>query len=714
MTIFSRPGAGAGQIDRTSASSRIGVLLCVAGLGIAHVISFRWHYLGLATFPDDFIGAYHAMAYQWYRDNSFFSVTPWVPYGSYGYPAFLSMQNSAFYWPLQIMKSLSLPYSFENATRLQLIHVFAGSCGMLLFLRSYSRSWLVCFLGAAAYMFSGAFYGNAQHVDTIRSYALFPCVLAVMTRSWLGVFSPAKVALTSLIVSLCLIGGYPGNVIGLVYVLAIFVLFELWDCADWRARVVYVGQAAIAWSIAALASSVKYAEPLMNLGEFQLVSSGSFDFHPKLLLTAILPYLFEPLPNDLSMRSLYLAPFMLIMMFFAPFRAPVARMGLVLILLFVFVTLHDPVWKPLLSVMPGLSFSRNPLADFRPALQLGMVLLAIAALEYWRWSTANGQTRWLRLMAACVALSGILVWGWAIGYPMSDVVAAGISVVAAAAIAALYVYATAPAIRVAALVCAGAAVCGCALLFFNQQQRSWVFSPIRSSLSTAFDWDVNRLDKQLEGHTTSWPHRPERLIYDAGASSLRGNRGYYSQEFVLGGNDIGTRLRRYQSFRKLVHAPDGSHLLAFMARSSAAWVIYDKATASLDDLRGCRDAAACGVGAGDSIVMTAYRADGADYSVRLSKPAFIVENELFFPNWRGEVCRQGACDAPMQARPAGEYLRGWSLPAGTYELRTKYVDPIAPALVALFWTGYAAMLALFAWGLVRLFPTRTRRQSSVR
>jgi len=37
-------------MDRTSASSLISVLLCVAGLGIAHVISFRWHYLGLATF----------------------------------------------------------------------------------------------------------------------------------------------------------------------------------------------------------------------------------------------------------------------------------------------------------------------------------------------------------------------------------------------------------------------------------------------------------------------------------------------------------------------------------------------------------------------------------------------------------------------------------------------------------------------------------------
>lgn len=160
---------------------------------------------------------------------------------------------------------------------------------------------------------------------------------------------------------------------------------------------------------------------------------------------------------------------------------------------------------------------------------------------------------------------------------------------------------------------------------------------------------------------------------------------------------MGGRLKRNRSLRDVVSDPNERHIGAFMALPSASWVLYRDTPASLADLRRCAEGNACAPHDGDTIAIGRFMQDGAHYSVNLSKPALMIENEIFFPNWRARICTDNRCGEPLSAVPAGEYLRSWVLPAGKYELRTRYVDPYKNVLIGMFW-GSQILLVGFCIG----------------
>lgn len=95
---------------------------------------------------------------------------------------------------------------------------------------------------------------------------------------------------------------------------------------------------------------------------------------------------------------------------------------------------------------------------------------------------------------------------------------------------------------------------------------------------------------------------------------------------------------------------------------------------------------------------TEYGIDRARYRVSTDRPLLLVENEIHFPGWTPRL--EGASQDAVRVNDA---LRGWRLPAGSYELETVFrlahLRPIALTSAA----------AWVAWVIV-LVAARRRRE----
>ena len=76
----------------------------------------------------------------------------------------------------------------------------------------------------------------------------------------------------------------------------------------------------------------------------------------------------------------------------------------------------------------------------------------------------------------------------------------------------------------------------------------------------------------------------------------------------------------------------------------------------------------------EAITQTSYSVNQVSYQVNLRTPRFMVENETYFPGWQG-VIRLGNQTISIQAAEVNGAFRGWRLPAGNYQLVTRFSFP---------------------------------------
>jgi len=101
-------------------------------------------------------------------------------------------------------------------------------------------------------------------------------------------------------------------------------------------------------------------------------------------------------------------------------------------------------------------------------------------------------------------------------------------------------------------------------------------------------------------------------------------------------------------------------------------------------------ARAAAAGPDPRVRQTSYGIDRVRYRVSTDRPLLLVENEIYFPGWTGR-----AGNAALDAVRVNESLRGWMLPAGTYELETVFRVPhlrlfaLATAAAWAVWLSFA-------------------------
>jgi hypothetical protein len=82
------------------------------------------------------------------------------------------------------------------------------------------------------------------------------------------------------------------------------------------------------------------------------------------------------------------------------------------------------------------------------------------------------------------------------------------------------------------------------------------------------------------------------------------------------------------------------------------------------------------------------------YQVRLTEPAVVVENEIYFRGWKGTIVAQGRDPIAIAPEAVCGGLRAWRLPAGEYQLQSHFETPYLR--FALMASGVLLLLYL-AW-----------------
>jgi len=143
----------------------------------------------------------------------------WAPYQNLGYPLYADPQSGAWY-PVSLLLAAISSYPLYMIHLEFFIHVVIAGVGMFFLIRSLLMRQEVAFMAAVAYMLSGFFVGNAQHLTWLISAAWLPVVL----NTFLHLLRDSRFIKTipfALALFMMFSGGYPAFIFIVLYLLLI-------------------------------------------------------------------------------------------------------------------------------------------------------------------------------------------------------------------------------------------------------------------------------------------------------------------------------------------------------------------------------------------------------------------------------------------------------------------------------------------------------------
>lgn len=669
---------------------------------VAVNLLFFWpHYLGRAIFPWDFCFAYHYFAYAWITDGGLFHPPLWMPYGSLGYPSHLTIQNSSFYPPAEIIGWLGLTYSLHVATIVQCLHILAGGIGCYALLRTNRLNPLIALTGALAFLLSGGFFSNGQHVDIIRGYALTPWLLAAYSPAFLN--RPAAAAGTALVSALFVMGAYPGIIVATAFGFVIYLAWCLAVQVRPETRLRYVSFVALSAVLAIMLVSVKYLPLALQLNELALgEKEADFSISPICYLTALFRFDLENIPGDVTMRCLYLPSLILITLAFLRRLTTLGVLGIAFALFAILFATDGSFVRAAMMHVPGFTISRFHLSDYRGFLHLGFILIGASALQQLsetRMKFSSAAIRGivaliLALLTACLACSS--------GYGPRQIVGEFAWLIVgtfALVLCAPLLASRSTGLRVMTHAIFWAIMVLGTFTYVNHKPLTWKYADYRHDLERiVYQRPISKVFEPRH-RLSKWPARPARILDGYGTGAPDFGLGYYFQMFGIGGDDKGVRLARTTAFKEALKSDTSGTFLQFM--SSASQVAL---TTTIPSTTNALHQALVFPPSEARASIVEYGLSHAVYNLDLPQDMWMTENEIFFPGWQSKL-RYGDIE---KKGPTAEAvlpgLRSWHLPAGQYQFTTAYSPPGWTLAWALSLTGLAGCIGL----LVRDVATRGR------
>lgn len=321
----------------------------------------------------------------------------WNPYQDLGYPIHADPSSGAWY-PMVWLLGSTVGYNIWTIGFELWIHVFFAGVGMYFLAKTLKLDARFALIGGIAYMLSGFFIGNAQHLPYIISACWLPYVLAfyLKMREQKGWQNAVK---AGLFLFLMITGGYPAITIILFYLLLIFfgiTAFKFWREKDYSNLFRYIGRnvlftlTTVLTSAVMLLSVVVVSPYLSRLGNFDLQQALFSPFSPQSFFSFILPYsTTATIPwfnSDLSMRNGYFG--LIILLFFV--LGTLRKKPIELRVFFWFgmfclsaaVGEYLPVREFLFRYVPMMNVFRFP-SVFRLFFILGAVLSGVWTLQHY-------------------------------------------------------------------------------------------------------------------------------------------------------------------------------------------------------------------------------------------------------------------------------------------------------------------------------------------
>ena len=638
------------------------------------------------TIPYDFFDGYSRL-FIFICDSLHAGALPiWFPYGHAGTPFFLNPQ-SQLWTPVTWVLSVLPGYSLLVVQRQELLTILFGSFGVYFLAYNLWTKRSAALVAAIAFNFTSARLCNAQHMDIITAFSLFPWIFWSIKR--VAEAKPWARPVLGMLFGLLIVSGYPGVVL----------LCPLWfggwtvwllvsACDDRAARKKFFGGICLSLALGIGISSGFWLPVISNLNAF---SRGEPLSTNAALAQSLMPsdlwHLIYGAPTtlvpagvttDRSMRGLYFGIVALVLAFYALIAhrsrtTTVLGVGFLLALLmslgngfFARVALHD--------YFAALNLSRFPAGDSRAVAALAGSLLAGGGLANLLAHPEDRKQVSRILLGSVVLLLLGLLWLGSTIYPgatpaaihevFANVVLVELLVGIIAVVGVLRFSQT-----------SALAIC---LLVASGLDASMHASVDASMWSTPMEGPARRYrdirSKTFDPAKATVPRIDSRSMIDVGA-----NDGYLNKNFYLASYSP-FQMRRFEAllakgFKDFLL--NGKRIVGFLGGPPPS-----------DSVAFQQKAVAVG------FQITRYLPDRVDYVVDLPVRTTLVFNEIYFPGWQAHV--DGAATVDMQEVAGG--LRALTIEAGHHTIATRF-SPWT------FWFGLVT--TLLSWGLALAWLVRT-------
>ncbi|MFN5032853.1 MAG: YfhO family protein [Flavobacteriia bacterium] len=348
----------------------------------------------------------------------------WNPYQDLGYPIHADPSSGAWYPAVWLIGS-TFGYSIYSISFEFLLHIYLAGVGMFLLARTLKFETKFALMAGIAYMLSGFFVGNAQHL----SYIISGCWLPFIIQQYLLLIEEKKAihALQAgLFMFLSITGGYPAVTIILTYLLLTFYLIHvisLIRSKSYKSILQFTIQnglflaTTILCSAVMLVSVAQVSPYLSRLGNFNVEQALFSPFSPQSFISFLAPLTTIVKSTywdaDLSMRNGY---FGLIILMFFPLGIFIQKpKPLRIIFWFGIFSLtasvgnYLPVRTLLFNHVPLMNVFRFP-SVFRLFFILAAILTGIYSLHQYLTKTERKNWHYYLLIAVSFATFLILLF----------------------------------------------------------------------------------------------------------------------------------------------------------------------------------------------------------------------------------------------------------------------------------------------------------------
>lgn len=703
------PGGPAGlTADGSRESDLLGLGLFLVALTAVISWTFRDNIWGRATFPWDFQGRMTAGP-TWVAGSISNGDWPsWNPFQGSGAPMATDI-GSGTYYPAHLLAGvLDVALDLRDQTLLQIGHVWLGGLGAFLLARRLGlRNWWAGAIGLMYPLFGG-FLGGSSHMHHVRGFAFFPWLLWALKIDDEGRFTWRAASVPAIAYALAS-GAYPGQVPAFGLIAAAWVGVQL---PRLQRRPIQIAVGA-----------------LLGLGAIAAI------------LTVLYPYLaadgdgllHRPVPINGNRRASRALSFQEVVGLYLPGTFPEksglgvvssawvgvpvlagAAVGVVLsparrelhqaarVIRFI---LGFSIFLALAPRLPGVRAvvngplaqlypSRFVFADYKAPIALCLITLAVLGFITLSERVQVAPQNPREALSPILATIAVLVMAVSLAFVAETTLTSTPRAFVLIGIAVVAVVWNAPRLPLAALV-----LCVLAL-FAADSFRMWndmAYDPTKRPLNNWTSADNNdfldriTVEKALPAKLSNSPAtRPERIL----ALDTTKPQGRPPEALAMigaeysmgsyGGHFIEARRTAYEDPAKVefLSQPSGFVVLGCQSPCTTAPPL----PAGIPTLNG-------------GIQVTSYTPERIDYSVNLTGPVVVAENEMMFPGWSSTSTQATLLSTDSE-------LRVWALDAGQYTFSARYQSPWRERQLVLLG---AALLCTIGLGAL----TTTRRPQTI-
>lgn len=658
------------------------------------VLVFRKYLSGEQSPSWDFLGDYLTNSISWWNSGSFFQPAEYIPYAFSGYPAYLSAQSSAWYFPYAILDQVNLISSWPLAV-LQVLTIVLGIIGFYFLSIKLGISRWVSLIIASAYLFTPGFFTSASHIDIVRAWAFMPWILiALFPRSKVSNWYIIGVTLLSF---QYLISIYPGVIIASVYVFIVYIPLLLWL---YKANLkTYFLYQLIPFLMGALMSLIKwlpfiFEERIFRGGNTVVVNQG-------IISTLIYPYQTIILPNDITMRSLFILPLLIFSVFCikkinrAAFLFSIVG---IFSLIFGFDFNQTDPWQ---NNLPLLGESRFRTTDFKLFLTISLLLLAGIGIEQIRKYGINPVRAGValalsfsyvlilnRLAKNAGLLSDILIPGNTIAR------VSGVTFFLILILFSIYYF-----FKIKTMMYSGLAIYLLTTIFIGwywalQSPAVWLNDRVASErfyygeTSSEINERVRDFTPTMRGKR-SGPIFP--IPYPAELTFQTWNKAEMEKSFTLGGYVSLKGIIRYENFIETAMMQEGANYFELLRQPLNAWLTEapDAGLTTAD----CIQASSCLTTSFDYEIKN-WSSNRIDFQITNAKNGLMVINEVPWKGWKAEVCSLEQCQLVDVDTSIEQKLVATPISNEVISVSFIYMQPMKAISWAVFWLA-VGFLALF-------------------